>query len=91
MFENLTDVRNKSYITYRMKTICITRLFSLLCGLTTMSDISNKMDSYFSIKNISKICGQELDELPYWETIQDVFINMNLNELRSNYYYLFQN
>ncbi len=83
MFNNLKDIRNKSYITYEMKTICVTRLFGLLCGLTTMSDISNKMDSYFSIKNISKICGQNLNELPYWETIQDVFININLDELKN--------
>ena len=41
MFENLTDVRNKNYVTYKMKTICVTRLFGLLCGLTTMTDISS--------------------------------------------------
>jgi len=39
-FEELTDTRNQSYITYSMKTICVTRLFGLLCGLTTMADIS---------------------------------------------------
>lgn len=83
MFNDLTDVRNKSYVSYEMKTICVTRLFSLLCGLTTMTDISNKLESDISIKNISKICGQELDELPYWETIQDVFININTEELRN--------
>lgn len=83
MFAELTDIRNQSYVTYEMKTICVTRLFALLCGLTTMSDISNKMNSEYSIKNISKICGQQLDELPYWETIQDVFININTEELRN--------
>lgn len=83
MFENLTDVRNKSYVTYKMKTICVTRLFGLLCGLTTMTDISS--DSFNSdncIKNLSKICGQNLEEIPYWETIQDVFINIKTDELR---------
>ena len=83
MFENLTDVRNKSYVTYKMKTICVTRLFGLLCGLTTMTDISNDFNSDNCIKNLSKICGQNLEEIPYWETIQDVFINMNTNELRN--------
>ena len=83
MFSNLTDVRNKSYITYKMKTICVTRLFGLLCGLTTMTDISSDtFDTDNCIKNLSKICGQDLRELPYWETIQDVFINININELR---------
>lgn len=83
MFNELTDIRNQSYVTYEMKTICVTRLFALLCGLTTMCDISNKLNSEYSIKNIAKICGQQIDELPYWETIQDVFININTDELRN--------
>lgn len=84
MFSNLTDARNKSYITYEIKTICVTRLFSLLCGLTTMTDISSDtFNTDNCIKNLSKICGQDLKELPYWETIQDVFVNININELRN--------
>ena len=83
IFENLTDVRNKSYVTYKMKTICVTRLFALLCGLTTMTDISSDdFNTNDCIKNLSKICGQNLEEIPYWETIQDVFINIKTNELR---------
>ena len=81
-FDNLTDVRHQSYITYNMKVICVTRLFGLLCGLTCMSDISNKLDTDFAIKNISDICKKHLMELPYWETIQDVFINIKIDELR---------
>lgn len=84
MFDNLTDIRNKSYITYKMKTICVTRLFGLLCGLTSMTDISSdKFNSDSCIKNLSIICNQNLEELPYWETIQDVFININTDELRN--------
>ena len=83
MFNNLTDTRHQSYITYDMKTICVTRLFGLLCGLTSMTDITNKFDSEIVIKNLSQICNQNLEELPYWETIQDVFINMNIDELRN--------
>lgn len=84
MFHNLTDKRNQSYVTYQMKTICITRLFGLICGLTTMTDISSdKFNTDSCIKNLSKICGQDLTELPYWETIQDVFENIKLEELRN--------
>ena len=83
MFENLTDVRKQSYVSYQMKTICVTRLFGLLCGLTTMTDISSdNFNSGTCIKNLSKICNQNLEELPYWETIQDVFINIKIDELR---------
>lgn len=84
MFENLTDVRNQSYVTYKMKTICVTRLFGFLCGLTTMTDISSDVfNTDNCIKNLSKICGQNIEEIPYWETIQDVFININTDELRN--------
>ena len=83
MFDDLTDKRHHSYITYNMQTICVTRLFGLLCGLTSMTDITNKFDSEIVIKNLSQICNQDLEELPYWETIQDVFINMNIIELRN--------
>lgn len=84
LFDNLTDNRNKSYVTYKMKTICVTRLFGLLCGLTTMTDISSdKFNSDNCIINLSKICNQHLEELPYWETIQDVFVNIKTDELRN--------
>lgn len=33
MFDGWTDSRNQNYVTYKMKTICVTRLFGLLCGL----------------------------------------------------------
>ncbi|MCI6266974.1 MAG: transposase, partial [Erysipelotrichaceae bacterium] len=81
-FNNLTDIRNQSYITYNMKVICVTRLFGLLCGLTSMTAISDKINSEDAINNLSSICKENLKEIPYWETIQDVFINIDINELR---------
>lgn len=84
MFDNLTDTRNQSYVTYKMKTICVTRLFGLLCGLTTMTDISSDdFNTDNCIENLSKICNQDLEELPYWETIQDVFMDIKTDELRN--------
>lgn len=82
-FEELTDVRHQSYITYNMKTICVTRLFGLICGLTSLSNISSdEFNTDACIKNISTICNTRLTELPYWETIQDVFMNIKLSELK---------
>lgn len=82
-FEELTDVRHQSYVTYNMKTICVTRLFGLICGLTSLSNISSdEFNTDACIKNISTICNTRLTELPYWETIQDVFMNIKLSELK---------
>ena len=83
-FEELTDVRHQSYVTYNMKTICVTRLFGLICGLTSLSNISSdEFNTEVCIKNISTICNTRLNELPYWETIQDVFMNISLSELKN--------
>ena len=65
-----------------MKTICVTRLFGLLCGLTSMTSITDNFNNEATIKNLSDICNTKLNELPYWETIQDVFIHLNINKLR---------
>lgn len=82
-FEELTDTRNQSYITYSMKTVCVTRLFGLLCGLTSLNNISKDIfNTDICIQNLSTICKQNLNELPYWETIQDVFVTMDIMELR---------
>lgn len=82
-FYNLTDTRNQSYVTYDMKVICVTRLFGLLCGLTSLSIISDDdFNTDACIENISTICQTKLNELPYWETIQDVFVHIKIDELR---------
>ena len=79
---NLTDKRHKSYTTYSMKVICVTRLLGLLCGITELVSMSDKFNRDEIIKNISSLCNEKLKEIPYWETIQDVFINMKIDELR---------
>ena len=75
---NLTDKRNQSYVTYSMKVICVTRLLGLLCGITELVSISDTFNNDNVINNISDICNDKLNELPYWETIQDVFINIDI-------------
>ena len=82
-FNELTDIRHQSYVTYNMKVICVTRLFGLICGLTSLSTISSDdFNTDSCIRNISNICNENLSELPYWETIQDVFMNLKISELR---------
>lgn len=80
---NLTDTRHQSYVTYSMKVICVTRLLGLLCGITELVSMSDIFNNDNVITNISDICNDKLKDIPYWETIQDVFINMNIKELRN--------
>lgn len=79
---NLTDKRHPSYVLYSMKVICVTRLLGLLCGITGLVPMSDAFNKDGVIKNIASLCNEKLKEIPYWETIQDVFIDMKIDELR---------
>ena len=82
MFDELSDKRQKGKVTYSMKTICVTRLFALLCGITSMNSLTNKFNNDNTIHNISKIINEELSDLPHYDTINDVFDDLNIDELR---------
>ena len=89
LFSNLTDKRHKSYITYKMRTITMTRLFALLCGITTMKGINDSFTTKQAIQNLSIICNQELKEIPDWQTIQDVIETLEYDEIREIRKYIF--
>ena len=81
LISNLSDNRHKSYVTYSMKTIFMTRLFALICGITTMNEMTNKFNTEEAIKNLSSICNQNLTEIPNWQTIQDVLEELDITEI----------
>lgn len=41
MLVNYLIKGNKEKVTYSMKSICVTHLFALLCGITTMNSLTN--------------------------------------------------
>ena len=90
LFSKLTDKRHKSYVTYKMRTIIMTKLFALLCGITTMTGINDEFHTEEAIENLSKICNQELKEIPDWQTIQDVIEDLNYNEIDDIRKYMFK-
>lgn len=89
LFSSLTDTRHQGHITYNIRTIVMTRLFALLCGITTMTEINSKFNTEQAIKNLSTICNQELKEIPNWQTIQDVIETLNYKEIDEIRKYIF--
>ena len=82
MFEELTDIRHQSYVKYSMSVIFVTRLLGLLCGKTSMRNLTESMNTDVCIKNISRILEINLDEIPHYDTINDVFEQVEAEELR---------
>jgi len=80
-FEGLTDLRHQSYVTYKMKVIFMVRLLALMCEIKSMQEITREFNTEEAIENIATICGLTLDEIPHCDTINDVFRNVNVNEI----------
>lgn len=81
MLSELTDKRNKSYITYNIKSIIMTRLMALICGITSMNEMNRKFNTEDTINNLSSICNNSLKEVPNWQTIQDVIEELDVEEI----------
>ena len=80
-FEGITDIRNQSYVKYQMKVIFIVRLMALMCEIKSMHGLTREFNTEETIKNIAKICGLELEEIPHCDTINDVFENSKTEEI----------
>ena len=81
-FEKLTDTRHQSYVEYQMSVITVTRLLGLLCGIKSMRNTTEKFNTEETIKNIANLLNIELDEIPHYDTINNVFEKLKINELR---------
>ena len=78
--QELTDVRHQSYVEYTISVI--TRLLGLLCGIKIMREMTEKFNTEEAIKNISNMLEIDLEEIPHYDTINNVFEKLEINELR---------
>lgn len=80
--EKLTDTRQQSYVEYSMSMITVTRLLGLLCGIKSMRETTEKFNTEETIKNIANLLEIELEEIPHYDTINNVFEKLEIGELR---------
>lgn len=88
--DKLTDTRHQSYVEYRMSTITVTRLVGLLCGIKSMREMTQKFNTEETIKNVANLLEIELEEIPHYDTINEVFEKLNIEELRKIQKYIVQ-
>ena len=80
-FEGLTDLRHQSYVKYKMKVIFIVRLMGLMCEMKSMHGMTRELNTEEAIKNIAKICGVGLEEIPHCDTINDILKKIDIKEM----------
>ncbi len=49
-----------------------------------MNSLTNKFNNDFTIDTIAKITNSDLTDLPHYDTINDVFDDLDIDELRKN-------
>jgi hypothetical protein len=81
MLSALKDPRHQSYITYKGKVLLMTRILSSIFYISSMRKTSEELNSSQVIENIGVICEEKLEELPYWETINDYLKKLEDKEL----------
>lgn len=88
--DKLTDTRHQSYVEYTMATITVTRLLGLLCGIKSMRETTKVFNTEETIQNIANLLEIELEEIPHYDTINEVFENLEIEELRKIQKYMVQ-
>jgi len=67
--KGVTDQRHQSYIRYENHVLLMTRILASIFYISSMRKASEELNKEEVIANMGYVCGQELEELPYWETI----------------------
>lgn len=76
------DPRCQAYITYPLEVMMITRMLAYCCHIQSMAEMNDDFNHEYVIENISGICGIKLDNLPHGDTINDLFMRLDIRDLR---------
>ena len=79
----IADPRHQSYITYQSPVLLMTRILSAIFYISSMRKTSAEFNSPIVIENIGCLCGEELEEAPYWETVNNYLRRVNPEELQN--------
>lgn len=80
--KTITDKRHPSYIKYGNHVLLMTRILSAIFYISSMRKTSEEFNTEKVIKNIGYVCGENLSEVPYWETINQYLKTVPTEELQ---------
>lgn len=82
LLRGLPDRRHQNYITYPGVVLFMTCILSSIFYISSMRKTSEEFNSEEMIENIGYLCGEELSELPYWETVNNYLERLDPKELQ---------
>lgn len=82
LLKQIRDPRDQRYITYQGQVLLMTKILSSIFYISSMRKTSEEFNSEAAIENIGHLSGQDLEELPYWETINNYLKGVRTEELQ---------
>lgn len=79
--DNLTDMRNQSYVKYDLKVCLLIQILAFCSGYQSMNKIGRDFNSDIVIYNINHILKSNYIELPHKDTLINVISEMKHTEL----------
>ena len=76
------DPRHQSYIEYEADILLFVVIMKNICGIPSMTNMTEKFNKDDCIENISKVLGYDtLEELPHYDTINNYLCNLETTEV----------
>ena len=79
----IADPRHQGYVKYKSRVLLATRILSAIFYISSMRKTSEEFNSQIVIENTGHLCGEDLKELPYWETIINCLKRVEPEELQN--------
>jgi hypothetical protein len=79
--KSVKDPRHKSYIEYEPEVILFPVIMKNVCGIGSMSSMTEKFNKDECIENISMVLGCNLEELPHYDTINNFLCGLEPEEI----------
>lgn len=86
LLSQIDDPRHQSFITYMQEEILFTRIISYCCHLKSMKEINRELNNDNVIKSFKYLFGEELEEIPHGDTINNYLKEVEINQLRNILY-----
>jgi hypothetical protein len=80
--KRIKDPRHQSYIEYGPEALLFSMIMKNICGIPSMTNMTEKFNKDECIENIRAVLGYEtLEELPHYDTINNYLRNLEITEL----------
>jgi len=78
----LTDQRNQGYVEYHIKVIMFVQILGYIIGSRSMKEMTSSFNEETFVENVKAILKEEIEEIPHYDTINDVLKEVSVDELR---------